>query len=115
MRLKHDPSNPKVDVRLHGMQVPMIFAMMVANELVKEYDVEFVITSGVEGRHGKGSCHYSGNAFDFRKREFKNNDAAAVAKELQERLGPDFYVLLERTHIHVQFKPQTGYITDVRV
>lgn len=68
--------------------------------------VPAVITSGMEGKHKVGSKHYKGHAFDFRTKHIVWNQAVAVAKLLREKLGPDFDVILERDHLHVEWDPK---------
>ena len=62
---------------------------------------EPVITGIAEGSHKPHSKHYYNppQAIDLRLPSF----AKAKAKKLQEELGPEYFVLLEKTHIHLQW------------
>jgi hypothetical protein len=63
---------------------------------------EPVITSCAEGTHGSGSFHYFHKALDFRIPKNVLNKA----KELKEMLGEDYDIVLEDTHVHVEFHPK---------
>ena len=67
-----------------------------------EYHTELVITSGKDGIHGKGSLHYEGKAVDLRTW----NVLVSLVSRLQAELGPNFEVVLEKDHIHVEYDPQ---------
>jgi hypothetical protein len=60
------------------------------------------VTSGLEGSHSLNSGHYEGRSVDFRSKdvpfELRQNLKAAA----QELLGPDYLVILEETHYHIQ-------------
>ena len=95
----------KKGVRIRGLRPEVVLAAFMANEVCEKLGVEMVITSGTEGKHSWGSLHYSGCAFDFRKWNFSDNGVEA-RKMLSEKLGKEFDVVLERTHIHVEFQPK---------
>ena len=70
----------------------------------------FVVTSVCDGKHMEGSKHYEGNAFDIRT--WTNRDDGiqlrgwlkrAIADELRYELGNDYDVVVEDTHIHVEY------------
>ena len=95
----------KKGVRIRGLRAEMAIALIMANEVCEKLGVEMVITSCTEGKHSWGSLHFSGGAFDFRKWAF--SDGGSEAREmLKEKLGAEFDVVLERTHIHVEFQPK---------
>lgn len=65
---------------------------------------EITITSGCDGDHKVNSSHYKGKAFDFRIRDFpKDRDLGVWRDRTQRALGSCYFVLLEKTHLHVQF------------
>jgi hypothetical protein len=73
-----------------------------------------VITSAVDGPHSYGSAHHRGDAIDVRtwlEEEMPMQIAWArkerLAKRLQDKLGPAYDVVPERTHIHIEFHPKT--------
>ena len=67
-----------------------------------EYNTELVITSGKDGIHKQGSLHYEGKAVDLRIWNIWDSLIARLKKEL----GPDFDVVLEKDHIHLEWDPK---------
>jgi hypothetical protein len=71
-----------------------------------------VITSGNDGKHMKGSKHYTYAALDFRTKNFPTLESKrAFLWKLQAELGPDYDVLLEglgtdNEHIHAEWDPK---------
>jgi len=62
-----------------------------------------VITSTYEGTHSPGSLHYANDAVDTRlpAREVKGTMA-----EIRRELGPDYDVVKEVNHIHIEWDPK---------
>jgi len=97
----------KSSVRLTEAQA-MAAIMMAA---VSAYDVEqshAVITSAIDSKHGRGSLHYVGHALDFRTKAagVKPLKADRIVANMKAMLGPDFDVLNEGDHIHVEWQPK---------
>lgn len=74
------------------------------------------ITSGLEGEHMPGSLHYVGRAIDVRRADrvvlpdgnvrFPDAELARRQRDIiAARLGPDFDVVLEATHVHIEYDP----------
>lgn len=95
----------KPGVSLLGLRPELTVAIMAAQEVCRELGVGLVLTSVGDGTHSRGSRHYSGLAFDMRRREMADAEAARARDMLADRLGADFDVILEATHIHVEFDP----------
>jgi hypothetical protein len=64
-----------------------------------------VITSGREGKHSEGSLHYRGCAVDLRTWGMTPSVQREYVEVLSEVLGDDFDVVLELTHVHVEYDP----------
>jgi len=60
---------------------------------------ELVITSTYEGNHLPGSAHYVNLAIDIRRYKKAEETRDAISR----KLGPDYYVYLAMTHIHIGF------------
>ena len=90
---------------LRGLQTPIVIALSVADELWRKYGIEegATVTSGTDGKHKEGSLHYKGLAVDLRTRYFSNEICNMVANELRATLPDDFDVVLEATHIHLEY------------
>ena len=97
----------KRGVRVRGVRPETVLAMMIAESILSERHIEFTITSCTEGKHSRGSLHYSGGAFDMRSRDMSSQlQKIRIVDDLKEALGIDFDVVLEKTHIHVEFQPK---------
>lgn len=62
-----------------------------------------VITSTFEGNHSVGSLHYANRAIDVRLPDEKTG---AIVKLLRGSLGPDYDVVIEQSHIHIEYDPK---------
>lgn len=89
-----------------GLTPQMVLALVIAQSLFDDLNEELTITSAVDSKHGKGSLHYQGNAVDLRTRNLSN--PSEVATRLQTNLGAEFDVVLEDTHIHIEWQPKVG-------
>ena len=109
----------KGDVRSRGLLAPTLLAIIVAERLWLERfpDVPFVITSLVDGKHGKNSLHFSGCAVDIRTKnlitEFDGevqarSKVSAYVQSLRSRLASDYDVVAEYDpwHIHIEWQPE---------
>lgn len=66
------------------------------------------ITSANDARHSDDSLHYKNRAFDIRIFNIIGDvqyEAKLWAERMQEVLGPEYDVLYENNHIHVEYDP----------
>lgn len=96
----------KQGVILDGIQTPIVHALAIACSIWDTHHRELVITSGIDGKHLQTSLHYDGLALDFRDRDFPETIKIKVVRELKEQLGPDYDVILESDHVHVEYQPK---------
>ncbi len=91
-----------------GFKPEILLAIMVADGAYTQYGHECVITSGTDGEHSEGSLHYEGLAVDFRtvRHGMGDDEIESLAAVLRKRLGQDYEVVVEATHIHVEFDPK---------
>lgn len=81
-------------------------AMHEADRLHREMTgVEMVITAIFDGTHMEGSKHYTGNAFDVRRWYVGSRVKEFIAR-LKTALGPNYDVVNEPTHIHIEYDPK---------
>lgn len=98
MRLKDHSVVPS------GLHPRLVEALFIADDLHRlATGKELVITSLRDGKHKTGSKHYSGEAADLRIHYLPRPDI--WSNELAAKVGPDFDVLLEGDHIHVEYDP----------
>lgn len=90
----------KPGVSIRGARPEIILAIQIVADYLREKGKDLIITSLSEGKHSSGSLHYVGQAFDFR-------DPDMDITPLSLRLGTEFDVVDEKTHIHVEYQPKT--------
>ncbi len=80
---------------------------------------EPVITSGSEGRHKKGSKHYTYEAIDLRGNNITDKQMREVTEKLQKFLCCDYDVIAEffpndpnSDHIHIEYDPKWNPFID---
>ncbi len=75
------------------------------DDVLHEYNLHAIITSGNEGRHSMESKHQYNGAIDFRiwnwPAEYKE-----LVEKIREKLGKDFDVVMEPDHLHVEYDPK---------
>ena len=65
---------------------------------------EPIITSTWEGTHSSASFHYFKRALDFRLARTMQDKVDL----LRSKLGKDYDIVLEHTHIHIEYDPKGG-------
>ena len=66
-----------------------------------------IITAGREGLHSKTSLHYKGRAIDIRINDIPTRDeVVAYHAAIIQALGKGYDVVLEKTHIHIEWDPK---------
>jgi hypothetical protein len=98
----------KPGVRPDGVRPETLYAIMVADSLFRARGGECTVTSLCEGKHSQNSLHYVGRAVDLRIRDVASKDTVipAIVRDLKEALGAAYDVILEPTHIHIEFDPK---------
>ena len=86
----------------------LIIAAAVANA-ASTLELNVTITSGTDGRHMKGSRHYSSEALDVRSKNFKDHKAKLeFLAHVLARLGKGYQGFLEapgkaHEHFHLEY------------
>lgn len=99
--------NIKDDVVITRWHPKMLVTWPIIAEVFSDFGYDCTLTSGREGNHMNGSLHYLGKANDFRT--FHVGDPVKIgliAADISRRLGPDYDVVVEHTHIHVEYDPK---------
>ena len=65
-----------------------------------------IITAGTDGQHMAGSLHYRGRALDVRTRDLTPAQTQKLRDALARGLGPGWDVIVEPTHIHIEYDPK---------
>lgn len=99
----------KRGVKLNGVQPELVLGIMVAETVLNDEGYDLTVTSLLDGTHSAGSLHYAGFAFDLRTwaddagTQMDDNEKQIIAEKLRNALGDEFDVVVESTHIHVEF------------
>lgn len=96
----------KEGVKLHGLTPEMNLGIQIVHGAYLTLGYICVVTSVSDGEHMKGSLHYKGCAADFRIKQLSKNALARLPGLCRARLGDDFDVVLEQTHLHVEWDPK---------
>ena len=95
------------NVQVAGLRSELIIAIMIAQEVYREYGYDFIITSITDGKHSKTSLHYSGAAVDLRINHIDTKqELDEIVLLIMDALNIDYDVVLEKTHIHIEFQPK---------
>ena len=107
----------KNGTKFSDLDSAIMFAAIVADGVWREFGVDtgVTLTSGTDGQHSPASLHYAvnspsgqGRAIDIRIWNLPSHEAQApeAARLLRERLTEDYDVVVESTHLHVEFDPK---------
>ncbi|HEX9768458.1 MAG TPA: hypothetical protein VGA50_04705 [Kiloniellales bacterium] len=96
----------KPDVDVGGIRPELVLAVAFAIPVFAAHGAACVVTSARDGRHSRGSLHYAGLAIDLRSLDLPPADWEIVRDQLAQALGPQYDVVLERDHFHVEFQPK---------
>lgn len=96
----------KNGVKLRGVRPEVAIAITITATYLFDRGQSLVITSCTEGVHSRASLHYTGSAFDFRLPYTSKDECLKLQQELTDILGPEFDVVLEVDHFHVEFQPK---------
>lgn len=90
-------------VRALGIRPELMLVLIAVQEIEHDLLLEVWVTSFVNGRHRHESSHYLGCAVDVDDVGDRND---LLATELESRLPPDYDVINEGSHVHIQFEPK---------
>lgn len=93
-------------VQIQGIQSELMLALIVLVALCWVTGARILITSILDGVHMRNSLHYVGAAVDFVVSLV--GDRKLWVDGLRERLGPNYDVIDEGTHVHVEYQPHEG-------
>ena len=98
----------KPGARVRGMRTEILFAHTVVASVFAAHGLDCVVTSASDGKHSAGSRHYSFCAIDYRTRHITAaGQKKQITRVIDEALGEDFDVVLEDTHLHVEYDPKS--------
>ena len=92
-----------------GVKPETIRGMHIVANIYKSLGKELTVTSVCDGEHKNGSKHYQGLAFDCRTWrdstgvQMTPKEKEVLAKYCRDALGDDWDVVIEKTHMHVEY------------
>lgn len=92
---------------MFGMELPAWAAYMVAASVFHSYAATCRMTNSVEGEHSDKSLHYVGLAVDIGLGGIDVRIHQELADKIRAKLSPEYDVVLEPYHIHIEFQPKT--------
>lgn len=97
----------KGSVRSDGIKPEASHIIIIAHRVfVRFLDEDLMtVTSITDGKHSPNSLHYEGLAVDIRTRDLSTEQKSTLVAKLRKALGNDYDVVLESTHLHVEFDP----------
>ena len=98
----------KNGVSLRGIRPETVAGMVIADGVWARHGSELVITSVTDSSHSRNSLHYAGLAFDCRIWDFQDTpgEVRSVADDLRDALQDEYDVVIETSHIHVEYQPE---------
>lgn len=111
----------KKGVSIEGLDIRMRPVLIAAERIWIDHVNECVITAGTKFTYDNGkfihsveSLHPFGLALDLRTRYFEGyGEIEEVAEKLRKELGPEFDVVIEDDHIHVEFDPPKAPVRQI--
>ena len=95
----------KSGVSVKYLQPETLFGMLLCEAVFRSINQEMIITSVSDGTHKVGSLHYEGYAFDLRIFHLRGISSYELRDRLIDALGPEYDVILEPSHIHIEYDP----------
>lgn len=80
-------------------------ARRVVSNVWRRHGFTATVTSGYDGSHQANSLHYEGLAEDYRTSDVPSNILPTMVAEVRAQLGSNYDVILESTHLHVEYDP----------
>lgn len=96
----------KDGVSLEGVQWQMFYAAVKVEAAYNKLGHDLTITAGTDGKHAAKSLHYKGLALDIRSRTISAGTKPKLLKAIRLSLGPDYQVIDELDHWHVEWDPK---------
>lgn len=99
----------KQGVLVYGLAPEMLLALDIATKAFQAISKDCIVTSARGDRHSEKSRHYSGLAVDVRTRHLNETQITEIMDLLKKALGPDYDVILESNHIHIEYDPKNAF------
>ena len=95
-----------------GLKPEITCTFVVIDKVLDEYQLDGILSSAIDRKHGWGSLHYVGLGIDVTWPGFQitttQEKRQSVRDALKYRLGPNYDVVLELDHIHIEYQPKVA-------
>lgn len=96
----------KDGVSVDGIKKEIIALIVILNTYFElRIGKELVVTSCTDGKHMKGSKHYSGYAIDIRTRHLNALEISKLVAWFKSHYEREYDMVVEKDHIHVEYDP----------
>ena len=96
----------KAGVSVAGIQKEIVTLIAILNcYFFLRVGKPLVITSCTDGKHMKGSKHYSGYAIDIRTRHLNASEISKLIAWFKSHHDKEYDIVVESDHIHVEYDP----------
>ena len=96
----------KKGVSVNGIKGEIVIALIICSNIFHKYGMDMIVTSCTDGNHGRGSLHYVGYAVDLRIRHLSKSQLDLILRDIKEALTIEYDIVLEPTHIHIEYQPK---------
>lgn len=97
----------KDSVKVDGVKKETVELMLLLNTFfVRQLSKPFLVTSCTDGKHMKGSKHYSGYAVDIRSRHLTEREIGILLSWFNACHDKQYDMVVEKDHIHVEYDPK---------
>lgn len=97
---------PGVAYSKDGITLDLLDGLLGAAHVYGQHGYDFVVTSLGDGVHKENSLHYVGRAADLRVRHVPAEKRQALLRAIRAALTPQYDVILESDHIHLEYDPK---------
>jgi len=103
LRFTGVPGSDDPYVRIDSLNEQTVTVLRVANEFSQRWSLTVDVNAVDNGRHSAGTLHGASLAWDLDVRGEDEEDLRRLATWLGAYLSPTYEVVLEATHVHVEF------------
>jgi len=95
---------------ISGLRSEIVMATIIVDQVFSDFKFDCRMGSGIDSNHSRNSLHFSGAAGDYTamkdgKPIGGKRDYVVIAERVRQRLGKEFDVIPEDTHLHIEFQP----------
>ena len=94
----------KAGVDISRLKPPIRKKLSKVHTVYRLIGEHMIVTSTYEGNHSSGSLHYAHLAIDL---SYPLNMSEEFKDDLKIVFGPDYDIVFEESHIHIEYDPKS--------